>query len=309
MAVINDPLAGGQTARRLLPVALVFPVIIGYFQAWGHDRGFYVHKVGMLLVACTYIVVLTIGIWITARTLNRRAEQEQASRLRDARLAAIVNYSDDAIIGKTLEGIITSWNRGAKKMYGYNAEEAVGQPISMLVPPGHEDEVPAFLEQLTRSEPVVHYETRRRRKDGEIRHVSLTISPIRDATGRIVGASSVARDITDRKQMEASFRAAEERQHEQARILDLAQVLVHDLDGRIVLWSRGAAKLYGYTSEEAIGQIVHDLLRTQFPESREQVRQILMRNGAWEGELTHYTKTGQRIVVASTQVLYYDSGP
>jgi PAS domain S-box-containing protein len=309
LAIVNSPLAGGAMARRLLPVALVFPVVIGYLRALGQIHGLFGTNLGILLVACTYIVVFAAGIWITARILNRDAEQEQVSRLRDARLAAIVNFSDDAMIGKTLDGIIASWNRGAEQLYGYSAAEAVGQSISILVPPGREDEVPRFLEQVARGEAISHYETTRRRKDGEIRDVSLTISPIRDAQGRIVGASTVTRDMTDQKAIEASFRAAQERQQEQARILDLAQVLIRGMDGRIGLWSRGSAKLYGFTSEEAVGQISHDLLKTQFPESREHLLQCLQRNGVWEGELTHYTKAGQRIVVASTQVLYYDSGP
>ncbi len=309
LAVVNDPLSGGQTARRLLPAALVVPVFIGYLRVIGQQRGLYDSNLGALLVTCTYVVVLLTGIWITARTLNQTAAQEQASRLRDARLAAIVDFSEDAIIGKSLDGIITSWNRGAEQIYGYSAEEAVGQPIAMLVPPWRKDEVPRFLEQIRRGEPVSHHETKRRRKDGEIREVSLTISPVRDAQGRVVGASTVARDLTERNRAEASLRAAAERQQEQARILDLAQVLVHDLDGHIVMWSRGAAKLYGFTAEEAIGQVNHDLLKTEIPESRERMMENLMRNGVWEGEQTHRTKAGRRIVVASTQVLYYDSGP
>ena len=309
LAVINSPLTGGRTARRLLPAALLLPILIGYLRIIGEQRGLFGASLGVLLVNCAYVVVFTSGIWVTARILNRDAEREQVSRLRDARLAAIVSFSDDAMIGKMVDGTITSWNRGAEQIYGYSAEEAVGQSISMLLPPGRENEVPRFLAQIIRGEAISRYETTRRRKDGEIRDVSLTISPIRDAQGRVVGASTVARDITDRKTIEASFRDAQERQQEQARILDLAQVLVHELDGRVVMWSRGAAKLYGFSADEAIGQLGQDLLKTQFPESREQTRQSLMRNGAWEGELTHYTKAGQRIVVASTQVLYYDSGP
>jgi PAS domain S-box-containing protein len=309
LAVINSPLTGGQTARRLLPAALLLPILIGYLRIIGEQHGLFGGNLGVLLVNCAYIVVFASGIWISARALNRTAEREQASRLRDAHLAAIVDFSEDAIFGKTMEGVITSWNRGAEQIYGYSAAEIVGKPISILIPPGLANEVPALLAQIARAAPVLRFETTRLRKDGQIFPVALTMSPIRNSRGRVVGASTVARDITERRKVEASFRAAEERRLEQARILDLAQVLVHNLDGRIVLWSRGAAKLYGFTAEEAIGQISHDLLKTQFPESREQMRQTLMRNGSWEGELTHCSKSGQRIVVASTQVLYYDSGP
>jgi PAS domain S-box-containing protein len=309
LGVVNNPLAGGQMARRLLPAALVIPVVIGYLRLVGQDFGLFDTRLGVLLVCCTYVVLFLTGIWLTARGLNRRGEEERLSRLRDARLAAIVDSSEDAIIGKTLDGIITSWNRGAEQIYGYSAGEVVGQPISILAPAGKEDEMPELLARIRRSEPISHYETTRRRKDGEIRQVSLTISPIRDNSGVIVGASAVARDITERKAIEASIRLAEGRQQEQARILDLAQVLVHSMDGRIVMWSRGAAKLYGFTVEEAVGRVAHELLQTRYPEDRERMLQTLMRNGAWEGELVHHTKTGQEIVVASTQVLYYDSGP
>ncbi len=130
--------------------------------------------------------------------IHQRAHAETAM----AQLAAIVESSDDAIIGMDLEGIITSWNGGAERLYGYTAEETTGKPISILIPPGHMDEELAFLENLRRGEGVAHYETQRLRKDREILHVSLTISPIRNHAGEVIGASKVARDISDRKRAE-----------------------------------------------------------------------------------------------------------
>ena len=111
-------------------------------------------------------------------------------------LAAIVESSDDAIFGKTLDGIIASWNRAAERIYGFTAAEAIGQPVSILVPPEVEDEVPAILERLRRGERIDHYETVRMTKDGRRLNIALTISPIRDDQGRIVGASTIARDVT-----------------------------------------------------------------------------------------------------------------
>lgn len=122
-----------------------------------------------------------------------------------ARLAAIVQSSDDAIIGKDLEGLITSWNAGAERIYGYAAPEMVGRSIAVLVPQGHEDEVPHILAQLREGRHVQHFETIRRRKDGREIHVSLTISPIHDAAGEIVGVSTIARDITERKRAEEAM--------------------------------------------------------------------------------------------------------
>ncbi len=129
-------------------------------------------------------------------TERRLAEEEHA------RLAAIVESSDDAIIGKTLGGTITSWNKGAERLYGYSAHEAVGQPISMLVPPEHRDEVPGILEKIGRGEKVDHFETVRVSKDGRRLDISLTVSPVKDSEGNIIGASTIAHDITERKQAE-----------------------------------------------------------------------------------------------------------
>lgn len=115
------------------------------------------------------------------------------------RLVAIVENSDDAIISKDLNGIITSWNAGAERLFGYAAEEAIGDPVTMLVPQEHLDEEPAILERIRRGDRVEHYETVRRRKDGSLVDISLSVSPIRSLDGRIVGASKIARDITERK--------------------------------------------------------------------------------------------------------------
>ncbi len=122
-----------------------------------------------------------------------------------AQFAAIVQSTDDAIIGKTLEGVITSWNTGAETIYGYTAQEMVGRSIALLVPPGREDDVPGILARLKAGQHVEHYETVRRRKDGCDIHISLTVSPIQDATGCVVGASTIARDITERKRAEAEL--------------------------------------------------------------------------------------------------------
>jgi PAS domain S-box-containing protein len=136
---------------------------------------------------------------------------------------AIVESSEDAIVGRTLDGRIVSWNRGAERVYGYAAEEAIGQSTSILMPHGHEDEVPAVIERIRRREQVDHYETKRLRKDGTVIDVSLSVSPIKTRHGEIVGASAVARDITERKQLaEAQLQVAlmEESQAARRRLLE-----------------------------------------------------------------------------------------
>lgn len=130
----------------------------------------------------------------------REAEQAQAH------LAAIVTSSDDAIISTDLNGIITSWNRGADRLYGYTEQEAVGRSIAILMPPERMDDEPEILSRIRKGESVEHYETTRRRKDGTLLDISLTVSPIKDETGRIIGASKVARDITERKRQEEELR-------------------------------------------------------------------------------------------------------
>jgi PAS domain S-box-containing protein len=125
-------------------------------------------------------------------TGRKRAEEHRYWR------AAIIESSDDAIIGKTLEGVITSWNRGAEELFGYTAEQAIGQPITMLIPQDRLDEEPSILGRICKGVRVDHYETMRRRKDGSLAHVSVTVSPVKDFSGKIIGASNISRDISDR---------------------------------------------------------------------------------------------------------------
>ena len=122
------------------------------------------------------------------------------------KLAAIVRSSEDAIIGKTLDGIITSWNRGAEKIYKYTEKEVIGKPVSILAPEDHKDEIFHLLEKVKKGEHIEHYETVRQKKDGSIIQVSLTISPVVDNKGNIIAASTIARDITERKKDEERLR-------------------------------------------------------------------------------------------------------
>jgi PAS domain S-box-containing protein len=226
-------------------------------------------------------------------------ERKRGEGVRD-RLAAAVESSDDAIISRTLDGIITAWNPGAERLFGYSSLEILGKQMQLLVPPERANEESDVLARIGRGERVDHFETVRVRKDGNRIDVSVTMSPIKDSNGVIVGASKIARDITQRRKVEEAL-------HEQSKVLDLAQVMVRGMDGRILLWSRGLEKLYGFTKAEAVGRMAHQLLHTAFPQPLEKIEEQLERTGTWQGELVHRKRDGGRIVVSSLWVLHRDA--
>jgi PAS domain S-box-containing protein len=147
------------------------------------------------------------GLSIYLVDISKRKRDERATGL----LAAIVDSSDDAIVSKDLDGIITSWNKGAERIFGYPAEEAVGRHVTLIIPDDRREEEADILSRLKRGERVDHFQTIRVRKDGSTLDVSLTISPLRDSSGRIIGASKVARDITTQRRAEVALRESEER--------------------------------------------------------------------------------------------------
>jgi PAS domain S-box-containing protein len=161
------------------------------------------------------------------------SEPKQAEEITGL-LAAIVASSDDAIISKNLDGIITSWNKSAERIYGYTPEEAIGQHITLIIPPERHAEESDILARVRRGERVDHFHTVRRRKNGDLLDVSLTISPVRDSSGRVIGASKVARDITAQKQAERALRESEER----FRVITDASP--------IMVWMAGTDKLCYY---------------------------------------------------------------
>jgi PAS domain S-box-containing protein len=162
----------------------------------------HIHTVGHPVLNASGDLVKFVG---SSTDITERRRAEQATRL----LAAIVESSHDAIVSKSLNGVITSWNKGAERLFGYAAEEAVGQNITLIIPPERRDEEKMIVEQLTRGERVDHFETVRMRKDGSLLDVSLTISPMKDVSGRVVGASKLARDITESKRAEEALRQAQ----------------------------------------------------------------------------------------------------
>lgn len=186
-------------------------------------------------------------------------------------LASIVDSSDDAIVGKTLDGIITSWNKGAERTYGYTAEEMIGRPIAILSPPEKPDEIPGILEKIRRGERVEHLETTRVTKSGARVDVFLTVSPIRDEQGNIVGASAIARDITSAKQTRKALKETESRA--ESLFQSAAQgIVIVDPRGRIVMANPATETMFGYKVNELVGQSIEMLVPEKLRGAHQQER-------------------------------------
>jgi PAS domain S-box-containing protein len=178
-----------------------------------------------------------------ARQLAFALERQRAAEATQ-RLVTIVESSDDAIISKNLDGVIQTWNRGAQRIFGYTAEEVVGKHVTVLMPPERYDEEPGILARLRRGERIDHYQTVRRRKDGTLIDVSLTVSPVRDRAGRIIGASKIARDISDQKRAETALRDSEQRLQDLLAAIPAA-IYTTDATGKITYYNEAAVEFAG----------------------------------------------------------------
>ncbi|MFG0928122.1 PAS domain S-box protein [Pseudomonas sp. CJQ_8] len=214
----------------------------------------------------TLLITALVGVFSVSRRRRRDVLAEQA------KLAAIVENSNDGIIGQTLDGIVTAWNHGAEKIFGYGSDEVLGRTLlGRILPCELADEEVHLLEKIARSERIEHFETRRVRKDGQSLDVSVTVSPICDAAGRVVGASKTVRDITQQKRAEARIlelnvgleHQVAERTTELRELNALLTNVLHsasqvsiiatDLEGIITVFNKGAEQLLGYTAEEVVG--------------------------------------------------------
>ncbi len=274
----------------------------------GEDDVFTRRDGTLLPVSYTAAPILTggrvIGTVLAFRdiTERRRAEEERE------RLVAIVESSDDTILSKDLDGRVTSWNAGAERMYGYAAAEAVGRHVSFIVPPDRREELSGLMERVARGERVSHLETIRVGKDGRRVEVSLSIAPMKDGGGRVVGASTIARDITERKATERELRESEERYRD---LVENARDIIYtqDLEGKYTSVNSAGEQLLGYTREEVRGM---SQLQVVAPEYRERAREMIARKLAGNGktvyELEVVARDGRRLAVEVNSRLTYRDG-
>ena len=232
-----------------------------------------------------------------ALSTSREAER------RLGELAAIVDSSDDVILSKDLNGIITSWNAAAVKIFGYSAEQIVGTSVLKLIPESLKSEETTILENIRAGRRIEHFETQRITKNGEILDVSLTISPIRNSRGEVIGASKILRDVSARKRMEERQQTISKRLAEAAAIVESSEdaILSKDLNGIITSWNLGASKVFGYSAEEMIGASILKLI----PEELHSDETIIIGKIRAGERVEHFetvrlTKSGRRLSVSLT---------
>jgi PAS domain S-box-containing protein len=225
-------------------------------------------------------------------TVAALSEAEKAQR----RLAAIIESSEDAIASKDLNGIITSWNKSAERLFGYTAEEIIGQPVTTIIPPELHDDEPRILAKIRAGERIEHFQTVRVHKNGQRIDVSLTVSPIRDAKGNIVGAAKIVRDITRQKKLEeAALRLA--------AIVESSDdaIASKDLNGILTSWNRSAERLFGYKAEEIIGKPVTTIIPPELHHDENFILSKIRRGEKIDHfETIRLHKNGERIEVSLT---------
>jgi PAS domain S-box-containing protein len=211
-------------------------------------------------------------------------------------LARVVESSDDAIISKDLNGIIMSWNRAAERMFGYTASEAIGRSIRMIIPADRQSEEDMVLARIRAGEAITHFDTIRQRKDGTLIRISLTVSPIHDEAGRVVGASKIARDIGDRMEAAAATRRL-------AAVVESSDdaIVTKDLNSTIRSWNAAAERMFGYTAAEAIGRSIRMLI----PEELQSEEDLVLAKIRAGEKLDHFEtirqhKDGSRLSISLT---------
>jgi PAS domain S-box-containing protein len=226
------------------------------------------------------------------RDITLHSEAENTQR----RLAAIIESSEDAIASKDLEGIITSWNKSAEKLFGYTAEEIIGRPVTLIIPPELHDDEPLILRRIRAGERIEHFQTVRLHKNGQRIDVSLTVSPVRDEKGNIIGAAKIVRNITRQKKLEEAARRL-------AAIVESSDdaIASKDMNGVITSWNRSAEKLFGYKAEEIVGKPVTTIIPPELHHDEDMILSKIRRGEKIDHfETIRLHKNGERIEVSLT---------
>jgi two-component system, LuxR family, sensor kinase FixL len=234
---------------------------------------------------------------------------EENSRLQADKfyLASIVESSHDAIIGIDLNGIVTAWNAAAERVFGYRSDEIMDHPLAMLIPPSRRDGDAETIQRVARGETLTHYRTQRLRKDGAVLDVSLTLSPIRDASGAIIGASKIVDDVTEQMLNERLMRRLEAHRDYLADLVESSNdaIIAGTLDGRIASWNKAAERMFGFTAREVVGLSLSALSAPDGREESEEIFQQLMKTGDavhYETDLVRKDGTPMLAAVAASLV-------
>ena len=227
-----------------------------------------------------------VGASKIARDISERKRLESL-------MSAVIDSSDDAVVTKDLNGVITSWNGGAEKMFGYSASEVIGQSIRLIIPPELQAEEDYVLGEIRRGDRIDHYETVRQAKNGRRVDISLTVSPIRNTQGTVVGASKIARNITASKRLESLLFAVVNNSDD--------HIVTTNLEGVITSWNGGAEKMFGYPASEAIGQPIRMIIPPDFHAEEECVLDQIRRGERVNNyETVRQTRGGRRLNVSLT---------
>lgn len=245
----------------------------------------------------------TAGAVLVFRDISERRKAEAAT----AYLAQIVSNSDDAIIGKNLDGIVTSWNRGAQRLFGYTSEEMVGEPVELLIPPAHADEERAILERLRGGDSVDHYETVRLRKDGSLVDISLTVSPVRDSAGRIIGAAKIARDITERKQALRKIHESEIRYRHLFQSAKDGILILDAVSRKIIDANAFMSDLTGIETSDLVGKELYEIGMFSDVEENKKAFRTLQRNKYLrQDHLPLRNRRGEKVEVEIIANVYHE---
>jgi PAS domain S-box-containing protein len=297
VGVFYSGTAGGLLLRFLLPTIVIGPILIGWLRLKAQHAGWLGTEEGVTLFVFFTVALFGLVVGITASQLHAFDLRRQKAEHELAYLAEIVESSDDAIIGENLQGLVTSWNRGAERLFGYTREEILGTPLQQMIPPERRSEEAESIARILSGRSLEHFETVRLSSAGKRIDISATLSPIRDAKNRVIGVSNVVRDISERKKDE------EEIKNLRSALDQHAIVAITDPRGKIKFANDRFCEISQYSHQELIGQD-HRLINSgHHPKTFIRDLWTTIQNGrTWHGEIRNRAKDGSFYWVDTTIV-------